>query len=134
MEPPFGGVPSLLVFSRPPTRSQLDQFDADLKASRHLPDNIIQVIRLVRNAHPMDVLRTAISALAAYDPDVADASPAANLRKAVRLIAQTPTIVATHHRIRGGHELLTPRDDLSHAANFLYMLLGREADREASRA
>ena len=66
----FEEVAYLLIFNHLPTGSQLDQFDADLKAYRRLPANVIQVIRLIQNAHPMDVLRTAVSALAASDPDV----------------------------------------------------------------
>ncbi|MBI2913302.1 MAG: citrate (Si)-synthase [Chloroflexi bacterium] len=130
----FEEVAYLLIFSHLPSRFQLDQFDADLKASRGLPTSVIQVIRLTQNAHPMDVLRTAVSALAASDPDVADASQEANLRKAVRLIAQIPTIIAAHDRIRRGREPLAPRDGLSHAANFLYMLQDRTPDPEAARA
>jgi len=130
----FEEVAYLLIFNQLPNRSQLDQFDTDLKASRRLPANVIQVIRLIQNAHPMDVLRTAVSALAASDPDVTDSSHEANLRKAVCLIAQTPTIVAAHDRIRRGREPLAPRNDLSHAANFLYMLQDRTPDPEAARA
>ena len=82
----------------------------------------------------MDVLRTAISALSAFDREVAGMSPEANLRKAARLTAQTATIVAAHDRIRRGLEPIAPRDSLSHAANFLYMLQGREPEAEAARA
>ena len=130
----FEEVCYLLIYKRLPTRSELDQFNADLKASRALPASLLEVIRLIQNAHPMDVLRTALSALAAYDPDTADISPEANLRKAVRLTALTPTIVAAHDRIRRGQEPLAPRDNLSHAANFLFMLQGREPAPEAFRA
>ena len=76
----------------------------------------------------MDALRTAISALAAYDPDVADSSREATLRKGVRLAAQAPTIVAAHVRIRDGKDPVAPNPKLSHAGNFLYMLFGREPD------
>ena len=67
----------------------------------------------------MDVLRTAVSALAAFDPDVADNSPAATLRKGVRLTSQVPMIVAAHEHIRNGREPVTPDPALGHAANFL---------------
>lgn len=124
----------LLLYGKLPTRKELDEFDATLKASREIPAPVIEVIKLVQKAHPMDVLRTAVSALAAYDEDVADNSREANLRKAVRLTAQFPTIIASHERIRRGQEPVTPSRQLSHAANFLYMLRGEEPSEEAAKA
>ena len=118
----------LLLYSKLPTRNELNAFDAELKANRVLPEEIVQVIQLTKASHPMDVLRTAISALAAYDPDVADMSPEANLRKGVRLTAMAPTIVAAHSRIREGKDPLDPDPELSHAGNFLYMLFGERPD------
>ena len=118
----------LLLYSKLPTRSELSDFDAELKANRTLPDEVVQVIRLTQNAHPMDVLRTAISALAAYDPDVADMSPEANVRKGIRLTAMAPTIVAAHARIREGKDPVEPDPGLNHAGNFLYMLFGERPD------
>ncbi len=109
-----------------PTQPQLDAFDADLKAARELPGEILDIIRLTRNSHPMDVLRSAISALSAYDPETEDNSPEATLRKGIRLTAQAATIVAAHARIRDGNEPLAPNPNLNHAANFLYMLFGEE--------
>jgi citrate synthase len=118
----------LLLYGALPTRSQLDELDADLKANRDLPEPIIEIIRLTKDAHPMDVLRTAISALAAFDPDVSDNSPEANLRKGVRMTAQAPTIVATHARIRDGNEPVPSNPSMSHAENFLTMLFGEPPD------
>jgi citrate synthase len=120
----------LLLHGSLPTSRQLQAFDAELKASRELPGEILQVIRLTKNAHPMDVLRTAVSALAAFDPQVADNSPESVLRKGVRLTAQVPTIVAAHARIRDGKEPVTPDPGLNHAANFLFMLFGEMPDPE----
>jgi citrate synthase len=82
----------------------------------------------------MDVLRTAVSALAAFDPDSGDVSEEANLRKGVRLTAQTPAIIAAHHRIRNGEQPVAPDTGLSLAANFLYTLHGKRPDPEATRA
>ena len=81
----------------------------------------------------MDVLRTAVSALAAFDPDTADNSKEATLRKGIRLTAQAPTIVAAHDRIRQGKEAVEPNPQLGHAANFLYMLFGKEPDPEEAK-
>ena len=109
-----------------PTQTELDAFDAELKASRGLPGEIMEVIRLTSSSHPMDVLRTAVSALSAYDPETEDNSAEATLRKGIRLTAQAPTIVAAHARIREGNEALDPDPSLGHAANFLYMLFGEK--------
>jgi citrate synthase len=124
----------LLLYGKLPTKSELDAFHKRLVEYRALPPQIVDVIKLVQNAHPMDVLRTAVSALAAFDPDTEDLSKEANIRKSERLISQFPSIVAAHHRVRRGHEPVAPRSDLSHAANFLYMLDGveRSADAEAA--
>ena len=81
----------------------------------------------------MDVLRTAVSALAAFTPDTADASHEAALRKGIEITAQSPTIVAAHHRLRTGQPLVDPSPALNHAGNFLYMLLGEEPDSDTTR-
>ena len=122
----------LLLHGELPSQAQLDAFDAELKSARNLPGEIIDVIRLVQDAHPMDVLRTAVSALAATDPETADKSHDATLRKGVRLTSQVPTIVMAHHAIREGRDPVEPSSTLSHAANFLYMLDGNEPSDDAS--
>ncbi len=130
----FEEVSYLLLHGTLPTAEELGAFRRRLKAQRALPKDVIDVIRVVQKAHPMDVLRTAVSALAAFDPDTADNSKPANIRKAERLTAQFPTIVAANERIRRGLEPLAPRDDLDHAANFLYMIQGSEPSAEAVEA
>jgi citrate synthase len=80
----------------------------------------------------MEVLRTAVSALAAFDPDAADTSPAATLRKGIRLTSQVPIIVTAHDHIRNGDQPVAPSPDLGHAANFLYMLKGEEPSAAAA--
>jgi citrate synthase len=123
----------LLLKGELPQRAQLDQFDAELKAARSLALPIYDVIRSLKHAHPMDVLRTAVSALSAFDPETADKSPAATLRKGIRLTAQVPMIVAAHEHIRNGREPVPPHPDLGQAANFLYMLKGTEPSPDAAR-
>jgi citrate synthase len=81
----------------------------------------------------MDVLRTAVSALAAFDPQVADSSPEAIARKGIRLTSQVPMIVAAHEHIRNGRKPVAPDPALSHAANFLYMLKGKKPSEDAAR-
>lgn len=114
----------LVMYGKLPTQVQLEEFDAKLKAARLIPDEIVDIIKLTRNSHPMDVLRTAISALSAYDPDTEDNSTEATLRKGLRLTAQAPTIVATHARVREGKDPIAPDSNLNQAANFLNMLFG----------
>jgi citrate synthase len=80
----------------------------------------------------MSMLRTTVSAASAYDPDGWDHSPEANARKALRLIAKTPTLLAMYHRTRTGQEIVPPNPKLPHAANFLAMLLGVEPSQEDS--
>jgi citrate synthase len=123
----------LLLKGELPTRAQLEGFTAELKAARALPDEIYDVIRTVRKAHPMDVLRTAVSALSAVDPETADKSPAATLRKGIRLTSQVAMIVAAHEHIRNGREPVAPDPQLGHAANFLYMLKGKQPSADAAR-
>ena len=118
----------LLLHGSLPTASQLKEFDSQLKDSRQLPDEVIEVIRLTQKAHPMGVLRTAVSAMSGSDPEVSDISPEGVLRKGVRLTAALPTIIAAHARIRDGKEVVAPRSDLTHAANFLYMLFSEDPD------
>jgi len=123
----------LLLKGELPTKDQLDVFTSELKNSRSLPKEILEIIKAIQKAHPMDVLRTAVSALAAFDPEVADNSAAATLRKAVRLTAQVPMIVAAHEQIRNGRAPLAPDASLGHAANFLWMLKGTKPSADAAR-
>jgi citrate synthase len=123
----------LLLKGELPSRAQLKDFDSELKAARKLPSEILELIRPLKAAHPMDVLRTAVSALAAFDPEVADNSPEAIVRKGIRLTSQVPMIVAAHERIRNGAEPVAPDAALGHAANFLYMLKGAAPSADTAR-
>ena len=122
----------LLMKEALPTRSELEVFDAELKAARSLPDPLYDVIRSIVEAHPMEVLRTAVSALGAFDPETGDNSPEATLRKGVRLTSQVPMIVTAHDRIRKGLDPVPAGSHLGHAANFLYMLKNEEPSRDAA--
>jgi citrate synthase len=129
----FEEVTFLLLHGILPTRQQLQDFDATLRANRTIPEQVIRVLDLVKQSHPMDALRTGISALAAFDPEVKDSSAEANVRKGIRLTAMAPTIVAAHHRLRQGLKPVAPNPDLNHAGNFLYMLFGVVPDYETTR-
>jgi citrate synthase len=123
----------LLLNGELPTAQQLKSFDAELKVARQLPGPVLDIIRAIKHGHPMDVLRTAVSALAAFDPEVGDNSREANLRKAVRLTSQVPMIVAAHSRIRSGQEPVPADVTLSHAANILWMLRGEKPSADATQ-
>lgn len=129
----FEEVIYLLLYGSLPTKKQLGEFDATFRSYRPVPDEIIQVLRLVKNSHPMDALRTGVSALSAFDPDVTDNSAEATIRKGIRLTAQASTISAAHHRIRNGLDPVAPSPDLNHAGNFLYMLHGEVPTAETQR-
>jgi citrate synthase len=123
----------LLLYGDLPTVQELAGFDARLKAARKLPAPVLDIVRSIKDAHPMEVLRTAVSALAAFDPETADNSRDATLRKAVRLTTQVPVIVAAHSRIRVGLDPVSADETLSHAANLLWMLHGEKPSRDAAQ-
>jgi len=123
----------LLLRGELPSKAQLEQFTSELKAARKVPAEIYELIEITRNAHPMEVLRTAVSALGAFDPDVADNSPEAILRKGIRLTSQVPMIVAAHEHIRNGRAPVAPDPSLGHAANFLHMLKGSAPSADSAR-
>ena len=129
----FEEVVYLLFYGSLPTRQQLQDFDDTLRSNRRIPDEVIQVLDLVKASHPMDALRTGISALAAFDPDVNDNSVEATIRKGIRMTAMGPTIVGAHHRLRQGLEPVAPNPDLNHAGNFLYMLFNELPDDETNK-
>lgn len=112
-----------------PNKTQLSSFSQAFVKERALPAEIITFLKsLPARTHPMDVLRTAVSALGALDPDPSINASDVNRRKAVRLVAQIPTIVAAWDRIRQKKEPLAPDPSLGHAANFLYMVTGKKPD------
>tara|TARA_B100000809_G_scaffold143381_1_gene140925 strand:- start:2262 stop:3404 length:1143 start_codon:yes stop_codon:yes gene_type:complete len=123
----------LLLHAELPDQAELAEFDRSLKAERQLPEPIFDIIKSICTAHPMDVLRTAVSALAAFDPDTADNSAEATIRKGIRLSSQVPIIVAAHHRLRQGKALIAPDQTLGHAANFLAMLSGEAPSEGTAR-
>jgi citrate synthase len=122
----------LLWHGELPTEAELAEFSDAMVAARELDDGVMDIVRELAETgeEPMAALRTITSALSAYDPDgdadVTDA--AANDRKSRRITAKMPTALAAYNRLRNGNEPVAPRDDLGHAANFLYMLNGEEPD------
>ena len=123
----------LLLHGELPTKAQLTEFDGQLKSARELPAPMLDIIRTIKTAHPMDVLRTATSALAGFDPETADNSRDAVIRKGIRLTSQVPMIVAAHARLREGLEPVAASKELSHAANLLWMLKGEKPSADAAQ-
>ena len=118
----------LLWHGHLPTQSELDLFSQELASNRTLPEEAMALLRACPpDAPPMSALRTVVSRLGLLDPDAEDGSDEANLRKATRLVAQFSSIAAAFHRLRQGMDPVPPREDLGHAANFLYMLHGEES-------
>ncbi|TFB85905.1 bifunctional 2-methylcitrate synthase/citrate synthase [Cryobacterium algoricola] len=121
----FEEVTYLLWNGELPTPDELAAFEDEERSLRHLQPAVRRVIdELPLTAHPMDVVRTAVSLIGAFDPQVDDASPEANKAKGLRLWSQMPAIVAYDQRRRHGLEPIEPRDDLGYSANFLFMTFG----------
>jgi len=131
----FDEVAYLLLYGELPTVGELAEFQARVAMARRLPEPVRQLFHaLPKWSSPLDALRTAVSALAHFDQDMADNSTEANLRKSERLLAQMPVAIADHYRISKGLQPVMARQELSHAANFLYMLRGTEPPAEEVRA
>jgi citrate synthase len=125
----------LLHHQRLPGRDELEDFTARLVEERELDPWLEGMMpTLGEVTSPMSMLRTSVSAASAYDPDGWDQSPEANLRKAIRLVARFPTMIAAYHRQRTGGEAIPPNPKMPHAANFLTMLTGEEPDEASARA
>ena len=130
----FEEVVYLLWHGELPSRTALVELKRQLGNETGLPTPIqVLISSIPKSANPMDMLRTVVSALSFYDPDLDDMSPEANLRKAIRLTAKFPTIVTTFQRVRNGLQPVEPRKDLSIAGNFLFTLRGQEPDEISTR-
>jgi citrate synthase len=124
-------VVHLLHELRLPTQTELDTLTDFMVEEREVSKFLQDLMpTLAQQTSPMSMLRTSVSAASAYDPDGWDDSVEADRRKALRLIAKTPTLLAMYHRMRTGQEIVPPNTKLPHAANFLHMLLGLEPSQE----
>ncbi len=124
----------LLWNGKLPTAAELATFTASLSSARSLDPHILELLKsFPKSATPMEVLRTAVSALSFYDPDENDNTHDANVRKAFNLTAQMAMIVAAYDRLRKGKPVVAPDKSLSHAANFLWMLTGEKPSDTATR-
>lgn len=129
----FEEVCYLLIHGELPNAAELADFDARLKAARELPDQVLDIIRATQGGHPMDVLRTAVSALAALETDSQKVGEDAFIANGIRLISQVPMIIAAHDNIRNGRDVVPADKTLSHAANWLWMLKGEKPSEDTAR-
>ena len=129
----FEEVAYLLIHGELPNQQELNAFEDNLKAARELPSAVYDVIRAAKDGHPMDVLRTAVSALAALEPTSQKVDEKGFLENGIRLMSQVPMIIAAHHNIRNGRAPVAPDADLTHAANWLWMLKGEKPSQDTAR-
>ncbi|WP_137701246.1 citrate/2-methylcitrate synthase [Marimonas lutisalis] len=129
----FEEVAYLLIFGELPTTQELSDFDARLKATRELPPEVFDIIAACKGGHPMDVLRTAVSALAALEPASQQVGEEAFIENGIRLTSQVPMIIAAHEAIRNGRAPVAADRGLTHAANWLWMLKGEKPSDDAAR-
>jgi len=129
----FEEVCYLLIHGELPNADELAGFDAKLKAARSLPPAVYDIIASCKDGHPMDVLRTAVSALAALDSDSQTVGEEAFVDIGIRLTSQVPMIIAAHEAIRNGRTPVEADRELSHAANWLWMLKGEKPSADAAR-
>ena len=118
-----------------PNSIQLKKFEKEEKSNRDLTKNLSEIIKhMPKKSHPMDVARTAVSVMGLEDKETTDNSPEANMRKAMRIFAKTPTALAAFYRIRKGKKIIKPKKNLSFAENFFYMCFGKVPNKEIVKA
>ena len=131
----FEEVAYLVLHGELPNKSQLKKFIKQERSERKLSKQILtDILKMPKTAHPMDVIRTCVSLMALEDKDTKDNSPKANMRKAMRIFAKTPTAVAAYFRTRKGKSIIAPSKKLSFSENFFKMMFNKIPDKEIVRA
>ncbi len=131
----FEEVAYLVLNGDLPNKKQLKKFVKDERSERKLSKQIlINIQKMPKNAHPMDVIRTCVSLMALEDKDTKDNSPKANMRKAMKIFSKTPTAVAAYFRYRKGKKIISPSKNLSFSENFFKMMFNKVPDKEIVRA
>jgi len=124
----------MLLWDKLPNRTELEKFTRDLQTNRDVRFRLIDLLKcLPDTGHPMEALQAAIAALGMFYPDRDPMKADDRYHSTVRLIAKAPTLVAAYHRLSHGKDYIPPKEDLTHAANFLYMLTGEEPDEDVAR-
>ncbi len=131
----FEEVAYLVLNGELPNKKQLKSFIKEERSDRKLSKEILSDIRkMPKKAHPMDVVRTAVSLMALDDKETKDNSPKANMRKAIRIFSKTPIALAAFFRARKGKKIISPKKNLSFSENFFYMCFGKIPSREIVKA
>ena len=131
----FEEVAYLILNKELPNKKQLKEFKKELSKEITLSKNLINILKQIpKKSHPMDVARTAVSVMGLEDKETKDNSPKANLRKAVRILAKTPTALAAFYRLRKGKKIISPNKKITFSENFFHMCFGKVPDKEIVKA
>jgi 2-methylcitrate synthase len=131
----FEEVAYLILNKELPNKKQLKEFKKELSKEITLSKNLISILKKIpKKSHPMDVARTAVSIMGLEDKETKDNSPKANLRKAIRILAKTPTALAAFYRLRKGKKIITPKKKLNFSENFFHMCFGKVPNRDIVKA
>ena len=131
----FEEVAHLILNGDLPNSIQLNKFEKEERENRNISINLREIIEhMPKKAHPMDVVRTVVSVMGLEDKETMDNSPKANMRKAMRILAKTPTAIAAFFRVRKGKKVIKPKKDLSFSENFFYMCFGKVPQKELVKA
>ncbi len=131
----FEEVAFLILNKELPKKSQLNKFKKQLDKNRNISINLREIIKHMPNrSHPMDVTRTVVSIMGLEDKETSDNTPAANMRKTIRIFAKTPTAIAAFFRSRRGKKIIPPKKGLGFSENFFYMCFGKLPSKEIIKA
>ena len=131
----FEEVAYLILNKELPNKKQLKEFKKELSKEITLSKNLINILKQIpKKSHPMDVARTAVSVMGLEDKETKDNSPKANLRKAIRILAKTPTALAAFYRLRKGKKIIAPKKNLNFSENFFHMCFGKVPNKEIIKA
>jgi 2-methylcitrate synthase len=131
----FEEVAYLILNKELPNKKQLKEFKKELSKEITLSKNLINILKQIpKKSHPMDVARTAVSVMGLEDKETKDNSPKANLRKAIRILAKTPTALAAFYRLRKGKKIIAPKKNLCFSENFFHMCFGKVPNKEIVKA
>ena len=131
----FEEVAFLILNKELPNKKQLKEFKKNLSKEISLSKNLINILKqMPKKSHPMDVARTAVSVMGLEDKETKDNSPKANLRKAIRILAKTPTALAAFYRLRKGKKIIAPKKNLTFSENFFHMCFGKVPNKEIVKA
>ena len=131
----FEEVAYLILNKDLPNSIELKHFEKEERNNRELTKNLYEIIKhMPKRSHPMDVARTAVSVMGLEDKETTDSTHEANMRKALRIFAKTPTALAAFYRIRKGKKIIKPKKNLTFAENFFYMCFGKVPQKEIVKA